>query len=326
MPPVAAPRLSPAAVEAFLVKWHGLPVMDLEPLSGGFWSSAFAYRVEGQEFVVRFATDRAGFEADRTAMGFDGHDLPVPAVLDIGDAFEGAYAISVRHRGRFLETIRTDEAAIAGPTIVRLLGALYALPPAPGVLDTGHPERAAEEATWRRWLVTALVDDPSGRTHGWRNTLSDDPKVDRLFRACQARARELAEACPERRDVVHGDLLHGNVLISEDANRITAVFSWKCSQRGDFLFDTAWCTFWGAFFPGIAAAETWDRVLTASWANREPTALADAPHRHHCYELQIGATHLAWNAWVGDEAGLRWVAAHTAMLLERGPLAAGGAC
>jgi aminoglycoside phosphotransferase (APT) family kinase protein len=324
MSPAAAPRLSPAAVEAFLVEWHGLPVMDLEPLSGGFWSSAFAYRVESREFVVRFATDRAGFEVDRTAMAFDGPDLPVPAVLDIGDTFQGAYAISVRHHDRFLEIIRTDEAAIAGPTIVRLLGALYALPPAPGVHGAGHPERPAEEATWRRWLVTALVDDPSGRTHGWRRTLSHDPKVDRLFRACEARVRELAEACPERRDVLHGDLLHGNVLISEDASRITAVFSWKCSQRGDFLFDTAWCTFWGAFFPGIAAAEMWDRVLTAPWATREPQALADAPHRHHCYELQIGATHLAWNAEIGDEAGLRWVAAHTAMLLERGPLAAGG--
>src|SRR5665213_1103359 len=126
-------------------------------------------------------------------------------------------------------------------------------------------------------------------------------------------------ACPTR-----GTL--SDVLISEDANRIAAVFSWKCSQRGDFLFDTAWCTFWGAFFPGIAAAEMCDRVLTAPWASQEPTALAGAPHRHHCYELQIGATHLAWNAWVGDEAGLRWVAAHTAMLLERGPLAAGGTC
>src|ERR1019366_2375242 len=125
---------------------------------------------------------------------------------------DGAYAISMRHHGRLLETVRPEEASIAGPTIVRLLGALYALPPAPGVPNAGHPERPAEEATWRRWLVTALVDDPSGRTHGWRNTLSHDPKVDRLFRACQARVRDLAGGCPERREVLHGGLLHGNVL------------------------------------------------------------------------------------------------------------------
>src|ERR1700694_895162 len=80
MPAGAAPRLAPAAVEAFLAEWHGLPVTDLEPLSGGFWSSAFAYRVESQEYVVRYASDRAGFEADRAAMAFDGPDLPVPAL------------------------------------------------------------------------------------------------------------------------------------------------------------------------------------------------------------------------------------------------------
>ena len=41
------------------------------------------------------------------------------------------------------------------------------------------------------------------------------------------------EACPERRDLVHGDLLHGNVLVSPDARRVEAVLSWKCSVRGD---------------------------------------------------------------------------------------------
>ena len=51
--------------------------------------------------------------------------------------------------------------------------------------------------------------------------------------------RALAEACPERRDLVHGDLLHGNVLVSPDARRVQAVLSWKCSVRGDFLFDAA---------------------------------------------------------------------------------------
>lgn len=192
--------------------------------------------------------------------------------------------------------------------------------PTRGTLSDRLRRRPGADGLSLRWSTTRADELTAGGTRC--------PTTGRSI-GCFGPARpgsELAEACPERRDVLHGDLLHGNVLISEDANRIAAVFSWKCSQRGDFLFDTAWCTFWGAFFPGIAAAEMCDRVLTAPWASQEPTALAGAPHRHHCYELQIGATHLAWNAWVGDEAGLRWVAAHTAMLLERGPLAAGGTC
>ena len=50
---------------------------DLEPLSGGAWSSAWAYRAGGEELVVRFGPQQSWYEADRMAMGFAGPDLPV---------------------------------------------------------------------------------------------------------------------------------------------------------------------------------------------------------------------------------------------------------
>lgn len=130
-----------------------------------------------------------------------------------------------------------------------------------------------------------------------------------------------AASCPGRRDLVHGDLLNRNVMIADDASQITAVFSWKCSVRGDFLFDVAWCTFWGAWHQGIAEADLWTRVMAAPSFSDE--SLTDAALRHHCYELRIGATHLGWNAWTGDRDALRAVAAHTAAVLERGPLRPG---
>ena len=93
------------------------------------------------------------------------------------------------------------------------------------------------------------------------------------------------------------------------------MFSGKCSVRGDFLYDIAWCTFWSAWHPGIAALDVWNRVLgSALWSD---DALADAERRHHCYELHIGATHLGWHAWTGDAAELRSVAARTANVLSR---------
>ena len=311
---MAASRWSTDEVLAFLAGRHdGVPVRDLEALSGGFWSSAFAYRTaDGRELVARFGQLLDGFEADRRAMAYDGPDLPVPEVLEVGSAFDGSYAISVRHHGRFLEDVAPDEADVAGPTLVRLLGALHAL---------GSDSSGTAPDAWRRFLVEGLVDDPARTVHGWRARLADDPALDRLFRACEARVAELAEACPERRDVVHGDLLHGNVLVSEDTRQVNAVFSWKCSVRGDFLFDTAWCTFWGHLHPGIAAIDVWRRVASSDWANADPSDLADAAVRHHCYELQIGASHLGWLTWTGDDVGRRALASHTSMLLERGPLA-----
>jgi len=308
-------------VHTFLQGLHGRPVRHLQPLEGGFWSSAFAYRVEDRELVLRLSTVREGFEMDRSAMAFDDRpDLPVPDVLEIGEGLGCSYAISARHHGRFLETVRPDEVAVAAPAFERTLAALRAVPAEPGAPTAWYPDDVAEEgSTWRGWLAEALVDDPQRRVSGWRQILAADPEIDGLFRACERRIGELLDTCPERRDLVHGDLLNDNVLIARDASQITAVFSWKCSMRGDFLFDVAWCTFWGAWHPGIAALDLWNRTINSQGLSAG--ALGDAPLRHHCYELHIGASHLGWCAWTGDQDALRAVAGHTAHVLARGPQA-----
>ncbi len=306
-------------VAAFLTGLHGTTVSDLEPLTGGFWSSAFGYEAGGRELVLRLGNIREGFEMDRAAYAFSGPDLPVPEVLDIGEAFGGAYAISVRHHGRFLQEFEPDEAEVVGATLADLLAALRRVPAEPGASTVWYdPEGAARNATWHDRVRDGLVDDPRNLVSGWRATIAADGELEHLFTACERRIGELLDACPERRDLVHGDLLYSNVLLTEDASTVTGVFSWKCSMRGDFLYDTALCTFWGPWHPGIAAADVFTRVLSSpdlSAADR-----ADAALRHHCYELQIGAHHLGWDVWTGDAATLAKVAGHTAMILERGPL------
>lgn len=83
------------------------------------------------------------------------------------------------------------------------------------------------------------------------------------------------------------------------------------------------CTFWGAWHQGSGGADLWTRVMAAP--SSSDGSLTDAALRHHCYELQIGATRLGWNAWTGDHDALRAVAAHTAEVLAHGPLRP-GAC
>ena len=316
---VTAAAPSQEEVIAFLSGLHGAPVTDLEPLAPGVWSSAHAYRLAGRELVLRLGTVPEGFEMDRAAMAFDRTDLPVPEVLDVGEGLGCAYAISARHHGRFLETVTPDDADVAGATLVRILAALRTVGVVAGAPSAWYPSGISpEDSTWRGWLLDGLVDDPQGRVSGWRATLAAQPELDALFVATELRISQLLDGCPERRDLVHGDLLNRNVLIAEDASRTTAVYSWKCSVRGDFLFDVAWCTFWSPWHPGIEAVDLWPRVFDdRSLADGD---LTDAAVRHHCYELQIGASHLGWNAWCGNDEDLRAVAAHTAAVLERGPL------
>ncbi|CAN5826847.1 hypothetical protein BH24ACT3_BH24ACT3_00490 [soil metagenome] len=314
-----APTL--AQVSTFLHGVHGVRVQELHPLEGGFWSSAFAYRVGDRELVLRLGSLREGFEMDRAAMAFSRPDLPVPEVLEIGEGLGWSYAISRRHHGRFLETIRPEEAAVAGPTLERTLAALRAVPAERGAPSAWYSEDGLTTAsTWRGWLSDGLVDDPRRPVSGWREILAADAHLDGVFRACEHRIGELLSGCPERRDLVHGDLLNRNVLIADDGTRINAVFSWKCSVRGDFLFDVAWCTLWGEWHPGVGALDLWRRTVCDPSLPED--ALEDAPERHHCYELQIGASHLGWNAWTGDQEALQSVAAHTTSILSRGPMTA----
>jgi aminoglycoside phosphotransferase (APT) family kinase protein len=316
---VSAEQLSRDEIVTFLAGRPGTPE-DPEPLSGGSWSSAWAYRAADEELVVRFGPQLSWYEADRMATAFAGPDLPVPEVREVGTTPSGrAYAISVRHHGRFLEDTPVEQAGAIAPTLTRLLVALFRVPAGPDIPVAWH-QGAPPVASWREFLLAGLVDNPRNLVHGWSAALAADPELAALAAAVTERVRTLVEACPERRDLVQGDLLHGNVLVSPDARRVEAVLSWKCSVRGDFLFDAAWCSFWAPWHPGIAAADPLSGLLQAPDVRADAGALEDAAARHHCYELHIGFTHLGWNVWTGNQAELAATAQRLAEILERGPL------
>ncbi len=287
-------------------------------MAGGFWSSAFVYCVGAHEFVLRISDMHEGFEIDTAAMRFARPDLPVPAVVETGSALGTYFAISRRHRGRFIEASSVHEAEGVGIALETLLAAMRSVHATPSDPVLWYDADASAGLTWRGWLLSGLVDDPNARVSGWRAKLASNPRMDALFRSCESRIRELLPSCPERRDLVHGDLLHQNVLVADDdAARVTAIFSWKCSVRGDFLFDVAWCTFWGGWHPAIAAADVWHRTLVAT--DLRESDLVDAQFRHHCYELQIAASHLGWYAWTRDDRELAAVVHTAERILERGP-------
>jgi aminoglycoside phosphotransferase (APT) family kinase protein len=313
-------RIDERQARDFLARRYGRLVDDVRPVGGGAWSSAYSFSHDRRALIVRFGPDKSWFEADRAAVSFSSPELPVPEVLEIGDAVDGAYAVSVRCYGTNLEDVRPDQCDAAGPMLGRLLGALFAVPKRPDLPVGWHWGPSRRGVSWREWLRNRLVDDPAGPMHGWRTALGARRDVDRVFRACEARVRDLVDACPERRDLVHGDLLHANVLVSEDARRPRALFSWKNSVRGDFLYDTAWCTFCSIWYPGIAALDLWHLIHQEPSISGDAAALVDAPLRHHCYELVTGLGALAWNTWIDDVPVLQQAAARLAELFERGPL------
>jgi aminoglycoside phosphotransferase (APT) family kinase protein len=294
------PLVSLDEVQSFLDAHHGFAVDGLEQLSGGSWSAAFGYRAGDDGLVARFGRNRDWFETDRRMHRLSSADLPVPRVRDVGDAMNGTcFAISERAYGRFLEDIVPAESDALSAVVTRLLRALREAP----------EEEAAY--SWRQWLLGGV--DREGYNAEWWERIAANPAVAPLADAARARVRELIDACPERRQLVHGDLLAKNVLVAEDVSAARAVFSWKCSVRGDALFDVAWLTFWDAWHPGIAAIDP--------WSLRDDDGSPDAAIRHHVYELHIGATHLCWNVQIDDPAGLNEVVTKLTQVLESGPRA-----
>jgi hypothetical protein len=73
----------PEEVAAFLAQHSGGTPSDLEPLTGGAWSSAWAYLAGEEELVIRFGRERSWYEADRMAMAFSRPDLPVVEHMDL---------------------------------------------------------------------------------------------------------------------------------------------------------------------------------------------------------------------------------------------------
>jgi aminoglycoside phosphotransferase (APT) family kinase protein len=305
-------------ISAWLTGLHNAEIRDLVSLSGGFWSSAFAYRVGTEDFVLRLSDMAEGFAIDAAAMRFKGPNLPVPNVVDVGKALGLNYAISERHFGRFIETTSADEGCAVGSTLETLLAALRSVATAEDNAVIWYDQEGSTHMTWHSWLTGALVDNPDVHVSGWKEKLAENPVIDNLFKTCESRIHALLPVCPERRDLIHGDLLHQNVLVSNDASQVTAIFSWKCSAYGDFLYDVAWCTFWSDWHPGIAASDIWTRTMVAP--DLTEADLVNASLRHHCYELQIGASHLGWNVWTGNQKDLEAVAHALERTLKKGPV------
>src|SRR5207249_1365252 len=125
-------------------------------------------------------------------------ELPVPAVLEIGEALGGFYAVSERHFGVFLETLDEPGWRNVLPALLRALDALREIPP-PGRGVDWASEDVCATSSWREWLVASLEDRPGERVSGWRARLKEIPGLNDLFVSGERALRLLLPVCPEVR-------------------------------------------------------------------------------------------------------------------------------
>jgi hygromycin-B 4-O-kinase len=320
----AKPDIDEAGARRFLAGWCGHGPGAVELVGEGEWSRCFAFTRDGRELVVRFGRHVDDFAKDRMAAAWSRSALPVPAVLDIGLAQDGWYAISERMHGEPLDQLDAAGWRAALPAVLNALDALRAIePPATGfgpwppppVGASGSDPTSAGFESWREFLLSAAGDgDPRQRTPVWRDELADAGLATAYDRAADL-LTDLADAGPGNRHVVHADLINRNVMV--DGSRLTGVFDWGCSLVGDPLFDVAWLDLWAPWHPGLAAVG-W-RAAALAHLGDGGVDLTEAAERIAACQLHSALAGIPYCTSVGrfDEAVA--VAARIAPLLDGAP-------
>ena len=312
-----------AQVESFLASRFGDGVSDIAPLGAGEWSQAFAFRRPSGDYVIRFGAYLEDFAKDRLAARYAGPALPVPQIIEIGEAFGGYYAIAERVFGGYIDDV--DEAQIRA-----LLPSLFAALDAARLADlsgtTGYggwgADGSAPFPSWRAVLLDVANDRPTDRVSGWRARLAASPVGSGPFDQAYERLVALVDStsgASEERHLIHSDLLHFNVLV--EADRVTGVLDWGCGMYGDFLYDLAWLCFWQPWYPAWQRIDFREEALrhyarsSARSSDHSSGSIGlDVPHfeaRLRCCQLHIGLGGQAYQAYAGHWTDLQETARRT---------------
>ena len=296
------------AATDFLARRYGSGASGVVEIGRGAWATAYGFMLDGVACVARFAAQSDDFEKDAIAASYASPVLPIPRILEIGEAPGGFYAISERAYGSYLDEL--DDARMRAA-----LPSLFAAHDGMRLADVSHTtgyggfdaSGNALHDTWQQALLTFPADAPSSRLYDWRDRLAAYPAAQAAFDEGYDCLRGLVAVCPSRRHLIHSDPLNRNILVAN--GNITAVLDWGCGMYGDFLYDLAHLTFSPCWFPA------WRSIDFAAEAARHYDAIGlDVPamrERLRCYEIHIGLDALAYNAFCQRPAELDLIARRT---------------
>ncbi len=288
-----------ADAAAYLAQTLGVDT-DVTLIGEGALSKCFAFNMGHAEMVVRFGRYGDDFEKDRLASRYNAEWLPIPEVVQVGNAFGGFACISTRVPGTPLEDATEAEWVELAPSVVDIMEAIRTVRiPGPDTWGRWDPNGVAPHPTWRDFLLAVDDDSPTTRTPGWRSKLGEHPAGEEAFTWGYELLGSI-DLSGVTRSLVHADLINRNVHVVTD--EITGVFDWGASMYGDHLYELAWLHFWAPWHPTLDI-----KLLTESLDEEWDAVAHDVEQRDQrllaCH-LHIALDHLAYHAHTGNPSEL----------------------
>jgi hygromycin-B 4-O-kinase len=272
-------------------------IAHLTLLSGGEWSQAYSFVHQHQKYVLRWCHSSETFEKDAAASRFSSAAMPVPSIIDAGAQFDTYFAITEFAQGKFIEALTSSELDNTLPALFSLFDALRNTDLAN---TTGYggwdKDGIGDHKSWKEFLLAVKGDRDENSTEGWYADLANSSVGTQVFNQVYAQLEALVEKCPEERALIHSDLLHSNLLVSDA--RMSAVIDWQCSLYGDSFYDVAWFIYYAPWFPQFEAVQLRQKLLAHFEASKANHANLDA--RLRCYQLHIGLGSIAYNSFKKD--------------------------
>ncbi len=281
--------ISHEQAQSFLVHRFGIKNPEIILIGAGAWSTCYSFRHNNQDLVIRFGKHVDDFYKDEIAHQYATPDLPIPKVLEIGQAFDDYFAISTRVFGKPLESLNSNDWLATTPSLVAAFEALR-LADVSGTSGFGGwgKDKQGSHKRWSDFLLNVANDTPDLRIHGWSKELAVTPEQEAFKWGYDLLKTLVTDDVP--RDLVHSDLINRNVFVQD--NVVSCVFDWGCALYSDHLYDLAWLEFWSPWYPELDMGYL-KKALEQAWTNAGYTPKNKDSRLLACH-LHIGLSHLAY--------------------------------
>lgn len=268
---------------------------SVEIIKEGEGSQAFFFSSYNNQYVIRIHSKKHGFEKDRYAHErFNAESIPVPKTLKLGKLDDNYYySITERADGKIIDHFEKAEVRRFLPAIIKTLDAIHNFDISDTPLYGGFDSCGkAHHTTWREHLLKLIED-----FGGFENKRDDGAFLNKeIVELILDRYKQLVEYAPNIRHLVHGDYGFNNLM--SDGAKITGVIDWELSKYGDFLYDTAWLSFWES---EIDYAD----ILFKHY-NEKNVPVPNYNKRILCYKLHFGLGALNFFSDSGQEKNYNW--------------------